>query len=303
MFVDYQSLVVRDYEEKKSSNTISPRLIIATPAELRNECIAVCQTRFAPKDQRILRNFFGDIGSDVETCTRVIRRCDPGKFKPLQKYLKKESQETHFRNIDLLAWLIDFEPRPFEYGRKYDDLLDDKVRTEKKEGKPANNPNPESQPQADRGVKPITGFAAASTNTGTKGSKGIFRRPVIAILTLLGISLAGYFIWSNKKSTFSAGKEMCMYWTGDHYEPVSCSQKMDNTLVIALDSQKLRQFKRITRPDTITLKSIGKVWYVKINGEIEYYTADGFHPVDIRLRLKPITDYMINKYIYGSAAK
>jgi len=46
--------------------------------------------------------------------------------------------------------------------------------------------------------------------------------------------------------------------------------------------------------------AIGYVWYVKLNGTIEFYTAEGYHPVRRELRLLPITLYMINKHIRSS---
>jgi hypothetical protein len=88
-----------------------------------------------------------------------------------------------------------------------------------------------------------------------------------------------------------------MYWAGDHYEQVSCNQKLGDTMVIALDTFKLRHFKKITRPDTITGYSLGRVWYIKMDGRVEFYTADGHHPIQQQRRLKPLSDYIIFKYI------
>lgn len=42
----------------------------------------------------------------------AIRRFDPDKFKPLNNFLKKGTN-TDLKNIELLAWLIDFRPRPY----------------------------------------------------------------------------------------------------------------------------------------------------------------------------------------------
>jgi hypothetical protein len=88
----------------------------------------------------------------------------------------------------------------------------------------------------------------------------------------------------------------CMYWAGDHYQMSSCDIKLGDTGMIAFDEQKAR-LKRINRPDTISYKAIGRVWYVKIDKGIEYYTAGGFHPIEYKKKLKPITVYMIDKYI------
>jgi hypothetical protein len=87
-----------------------------------------------------------------------------------------------------------------------------------------------------------------------------------------------------------------MYWTGDHYQSSSCNIKLGDTALIAFDEQKAL-LKKISRPDTISYKAIGRVWYVKIDSDIEHYTSSGFHPIDTRKKLKPITKYIIDKYI------
>jgi hypothetical protein len=88
-----------------------------------------------------------------------------------------------------------------------------------------------------------------------------------------------------------------MYWTGDHYQSVLCSQKIDKTPVYALDTAKVAQMKMIKRPDTISRKAIGHVYYVKINGKVEFYTAEGYHPVYTSKRLRPLSLYMYTKYV------
>ncbi len=88
-----------------------------------------------------------------------------------------------------------------------------------------------------------------------------------------------------------------MFWDEDHYQPISCKQHGD-TLVVALDSNKLVHFRKITQPDTITTNAIGTIWYVKYRKGYEFYTADGYHPIDPQLRLRPITEYIIRNHIH-----
>ncbi|MCH5718552.1 hypothetical protein [Niabella hibiscisoli] len=123
------------------------------------------------------------------------------------------------------------------------------------------------------------------------------------MLALL-VSATGIIIYQAKNNDgsimpigSSADGKQCMYWTGDHYEAVPCSRKIDDVIVIALDTVKLRRFKKITRPDTITENDIGRVWYTRINKQLEFYTAYDNHPTQPQFRLKPITGYIIDKYI------
>ncbi|HEX3935822.1 MAG TPA: hypothetical protein VHW43_14165 [Puia sp.] len=88
-----------------------------------------------------------------------------------------------------------------------------------------------------------------------------------------------------------------MFWADDHYQPVSCNQKLGDTVIIALDSEKLAHFRKITRPDTITDAAIGHVWYVRYRGAYEFYTTGGYHPLDPNLRLRPITNFIITRHI------
>jgi hypothetical protein len=84
---------------------------------------------------------------------------------------------------------------------------------------------------------------------------------------------------------------------GDSEPQASCNQKQGDAMVLALDTAKLAKFRKITRPDTITARALGRVWYCKINNKVQFFTADGYHPVHVERHLKPLTLYMINKHI------
>ena len=88
-----------------------------------------------------------------------------------------------------------------------------------------------------------------------------------------------------------------MYWIGNEYKRVSCSEKHGDTLIVALDTFRLQHFKKINDPDTITANAIGSVWYIKVNGKMECFTAGGDYPLDPNRKVKPITLYMIKTHI------
>ncbi|KAA8484050.1 hypothetical protein BDE36_3573 [Arcticibacter tournemirensis] len=50
---------------------------------------------------------------DADGYERVIRQFDTERFKPLCNFLKRRTNNTDEINIELLAWLIDFQPRPY----------------------------------------------------------------------------------------------------------------------------------------------------------------------------------------------
>lgn len=89
----------------------------------------------------------------------------------------------------------------------------------------------------------------------------------------------------------------CMYWDGSEYKLVDCNDK--NPLFehkIPVDDVDLKFFKRILRKDTLTYENaIGKTWYSKYNGEVEFFTKDGTDP-DTGRELRRSTQFMVDKY-------
>lgn len=295
MFADYIDSVFQNYHRQKAANALSLRLQHPTPANLKEECLVICNERFHRKDNNVLKTFFGQ-ADDLKACLQAIRKCHIDKFRPLVNFLKQQTNSTEEKNIELLAWLIGFEPRPYDDRNKYvaDNIsvlgpMQQKDTGRNNAGTMLQTPDENKAPN-DAGPLYV------------KRNPWVMRREVVVMLLLLIVIFAtGYWLWTNRNSTMAlTGNEKCMYWNEDHYEPVSCSQKIENTLVIALDSARLNNFKRITTPDTITRKALGHVWYFKMNNKLEFYTADGIHPVYSEKRLKPVTLYIIEKYILHS---
>lgn len=88
-----------------------------------------------------------------------------------------------------------------------------------------------------------------------------------------------------------------MYWTGDSYELIDCNEKVGNSSIIPLDTQKLNHLQKITSPDTLTKDALGKVWYTKIAGEHQFFTDSGAHPLDTQKKLKPLTRYILSNHV------
>lgn len=124
---------------------------------------------------------------------------------------------------------------------------------------------------------------------------------IIGVLFILGSAFGGYQIFKSKQNSSSiqsflkAATSGCMYWNGAEYLQENCDKINDKVNFVVLDSEKLKYFKRITNPDTLTMHSVGKVWYSKYKNEIEFFTMEGKNP-DNGKSLKPVTEYIINKY-------
>jgi hypothetical protein len=322
LFPDYQQLVMRAYERKKVNNTLPHGLMHLTPAKLKDECVKRCTKDVNRRDEKVIRDFCGDL-NEARSCHAIMQRCDTDKFRPLVNYLRKRSESTDEKNIELLAWLIDFAGRPWEMGKTVsgdEDINEDQALNDASQAaedqvkasdslakppatgneKPAGNPIIPENPiiQALIGGskgKESAGVKTAETSNQEKSRAKSTKRLAAAVMLSLVLGTGGMWWWKDKNQTPHSG--YCMYWQEDHYEPIACNQKISNARVIALDTMRLKNLRKITRPDTITYRAIGKVWYSKINDKIEYYTSGGEHPVIFSRQLKPITVYIIDKYI------
>jgi hypothetical protein len=360
MFEAYRDKVFNTYKKKKNEDQLSLKLLRSTPANLRDECLLVLNTRYLKADESTLANFFGQ-KADAEGYSKIIRNFETSKFKPLDNYLKGITSFTDDKNIELLAWLIDFEPRPYKYrdiyskvdtdvtGRSTDSVADISreqqkpgdvdlafehnnipepeadaltsnlsgsnhlVQHQKLPQEEANNliPNPlitqNSNQQGDLPKEQAKNIIHNSFIEDTdqkdkllsqisKWKNANIRRSIFAFLAAGTVCFTTYLLSGNNYSNIDLNNQRCMYWTGDHYQAISCNDKIDDVSIIALDTFKVNHLKRITRPDTLTGYSVRKVWYAKIDGKVEFYTHSGEHPVDHKKRLLPMSRLILSKY-------
>ncbi|MGV3765030.1 MAG: hypothetical protein ACO1NW_02840 [Chitinophagaceae bacterium] len=330
MYEKYIALVLETYRQKKAHSQLSYKLSEPTAAKLKKECISVCPNRSSDSDRKLLGEFF-ECEEDEGAILQKARRFDPDKFRPLLKFLKGDGKSsTDQKNIELLAWLIDFEPRPF---RKFEREEIKKKKNAAETGTPQIPPtsiekdsgnDPGGEPieveTPEPGKEDITNTASENPSQDSpvktpvpeptnvpaqpkRRTKYLIPLAVLAFLLLAGTLVFNKFKNADANSTTLGApgltsNESCMYWAGDHYQQIPCNQKVQGAEVIPLDAEKLQYFKKINCPETIKKSEIEKYWYCKLKtGEVEFYTAEGFHPVDTKRRLKPLTEYMFEKYI------
>jgi hypothetical protein len=143
---------------------------------------------------------------------------------------------------------------------------------------------------------PINNYSGEKIIVTKKGTGFIFRDYKV-ILLILAIVVISILIISGMLSN----DQKWMIWEGDHYVETQFDEGSysEGSLEI-LDGKALVSFRQIL-PDCSTefFKSNGspKIWYGKNRGmEYEFFTSLGYHP-ETRDQLKPITEYMIRKYI------
>ncbi|HCL06015.1 MAG TPA: hypothetical protein DHW64_08655 [Chitinophagaceae bacterium] len=311
---EYIKLVFRTYQLLRSTPEISPALKQPTPASIRKECLTVYKERPDKKDEPVLRSFFGPAEENKSFLTPIDNFPTDG-FRAFSNYLKGRAAKTDDKNVELLAWLIDFPHRPFRFGM--DVILSEREKAilNSDEGFSENLEKDNKEEEDDKAEEikskthaneqeaitittndiPVLALPISLGNDTRSGEKHLpvnrqwltFWVPLVfAILSL------GFYLLYDK------GAE-CMYWTGDHYEKIDCDA--DVKAKDLLNEERWKNFRKITNPDTITAWSIGKLYYLKTNNVIEYFTAGGKHPVYVTRTLKVLSQHMFDTYLRNNS--
>lgn len=284
--IDYTAAVRAKYEVEKVGEFHS-FLENLSPAQIRELCLLKFDDGLNKVDETIFRIYFK--ATETENLRNKIYNYETSKLKSIGSFISKINKTTSIQNLNLIAVLSDYNPRPFNKFSKSDfsenhheahSMVTPKKNTEIK--KTANTAiSVESQKDISLLVNPF-----------------YFSKKRI----LIGIGILLFFIGFgyNSKVIFLPKKE-CMQWQKDHYEKVSC--KNENISFANLDRIKpINEFefplqKIVPTANTIYFKN-GKpmVWYYKKGVFIELYNMPGRHPENGKT-LKEITPYIIDKYL------
>jgi hypothetical protein len=303
MFSEYKVQVLGMYKLKKKEGSLALNLMQPTPARLKRECLIAFE-RIKDEDLKILSDFFGP-RENLTAYVQAIKRIETDKFRPLEGFLKGKVQNPDDKNIELLAWLINFPQRPYKFGAG--GLEKELIPTEIVEVNKVHQPLSKDDQQMISGAgvlittsNEITGPLLPSKawhSPFSKYKKPILITGIVFILGVVGVSIRRTEIGNSLPELLKSGQP-CMYWTGQQYSKIACDQQGPNTTVIGLDQTRLDHFKKISRLDSISESDVGKVWYYKIKrNKVEFYTSGGTHPEFPKKHLKPMTMYMYNKYI------
>ncbi|MGO4876580.1 hypothetical protein ACEN2P_08260 [Pedobacter psychrotolerans] len=142
---DYQDLVLATYRKKCEERKLHLNLLKPTVVKLKKECIKKYDASDEAKD--VFSDFFDK--DKMDDISLILSKADPGDFRPLLNHINGATKRTDEKNSELLAWLIDFQPRPsttyyksFDKDRLSDieeviDVSDDKIQTDTTEGNDA----------------------------------------------------------------------------------------------------------------------------------------------------------------------
>lgn len=278
---DYKLAVKAKYEEAKTAE-FSGFLLKPSAAELKNLCLVLFDKGISKSDQGILDVFFEL--DDKSSKRKQMEYFSVDKLKPVGNFLKGKTETTRAVNLDLIAVLVGFNPRP--YGkfitRSREDLtaevaVNEVLKQEEREEK-----------EDEKGEVIFEKFI----------KKSYSKKIAFAVILLLVFGASGYGV----KNIFFPNKN-CMMWVGNHYEAVEYDKVKDTAEVYTFNQSLLDNFKKITVCDTTTFFKKGdsnnpSVWYGKSPDKkgYEYFNQPGLHP-ETGKTLKPISKYIIRKYI------
>jgi hypothetical protein len=116
----------------------------------------------------------------------------------------------------------------------------------------------------------------------------LFSMVIIAIF--LGLIFSGLI-------TEDLSGKQCMRWKEDRYVAVMCDASLEEGIEkVAIDTFLLNHFRMITQTDTITRRSIGKLWYLKHQKHFDYFTISGKHPI-YRRKLSKLSEVIYRNEI------
>jgi hypothetical protein len=303
-FAAYKTAVVSAYLQKRAEPQ-EEWLIKATRGRIRQLCLKLIENGLEKRDEKMLREYL-EMEFSEHDFLAAIKKTDADDFQGLFQFLNKTEINPAEINVEVLAWLIGFPARPFSQYIKEPQNDPGLIKQEEAEVMPiyqgdTKDPDTTGQGQQTTALKKedvanLTIRENITSGPAPEGKgkeeppisqgKNIDRRWFIGIAVLL---VGGLFIW-----LFLPKDYKCMYWNNDHYVATACDVPRLDTPLVRLDPAKLRGFRRIHQVDTLTHYSAGKLWYVRVGGIIEVYSADGKHPLYPDKELKILTDYAIN---------
>ena len=283
-FIDYKKAIKEQYKVAREQE-VSGILADPSPAQMRNLCLIIYDSRLTRADEQIFRLFFE--AKETEELKKVIIHCNIDRFKPIISFLKGTKDSNDKIRIEMAAIIVNYPHRPYGIHSKSEgccvvgmDLdkptnLGVKVQTT---GLQDNHPE-------------IPQFGLVKSRATNKWVAVV----LIAIAAISGFALS--------KTVFK--EKECMQWQNDHYEIVDCettAQSFSSVNEIVPLKEELVDFKKVDVHDTTTFFVNGKprYWYGKVNGKPEFFNSvgNGMHP-ETGKALKPVSAYIIKKYVTG----
>ncbi len=275
-FESFMAAVKQQYEVSKNGR-YSGFLLNPSPAQLRNLCLLLLENNLSKIDEAIFRGFFQVPEGAV--LRKAVENFDVEKFRAVGNFLKGRSEKTNAVSLNLISVLVDYQPRPLNKYLKADVYSQTDVSKEKEDF---------------QGIETFwDGLDEFKDDTVKSISIRLLSRiGIVAVLFLALVYIINHAFFPEKQ---------CMQWQKDHYEKVDCNVVNQGMAaineVVPIDEREINLKKIEVNKETLFFKN-GKplVWYSKIKGKLQYFNSYGINP-ETGKPLKPITNYMIKKYV------
>lgn len=266
----YKKAIKAQYEIEKNRK-YSSFLINPSRAKLRQ----LCEERLnESNDKEDKLSFSLVFGFEYELGNRNKLKSFTDKFRPIETFLKGETDLSDIETINIAALLVDFKPRPFRLFTSK--AFENNYLKEEK--------NEKEVSQSFEGIEIVK-------------PKNTFKKKLgIGLIGLIGITSIGY----TAKDIIML-QPQCMQWQNNHYKVVDCNSDKKSFLkqydIIPYDEDQCKLIK-VEVSDTTTFFKNGKslYWYCKINGKPEFFNTHGEHP-ETGKALKQVSEYIVNKYV------
>jgi hypothetical protein len=272
----YLKEIKAKYEQEKTGEYAS-LLAKPTPASLKNLCNIIDDSNISLADKEILNKFY------------TVKKFDIDKFRPICNFYKGITVEPHPSVVDVLALLVNFQPRPLGKYLKSEANSNENELQKINVSKVISEVEIEKKEELQSEVENKTAYLE---------KKKISKKAVVGVVVFMAILTILFFSFQRKN---------CMQWSNDHYEEVSCDEVTNQSIGLLGNYSKIKKadqnlmegFKKIKVCDTTRYfnpDGTPRVWYCKSELGIECFTMPGLHP-ETEQTLKKITPYIIDKYL------
>lgn len=273
---EYKKAIRMKFEDEKTKE-YSSFLISPSRAKLRKLCLERMKNNNNPDD---LNSFNLFLGFEFSLSNQNKLKAQNDKFRPIEDFFKGKSDLTEVETVNIAAILVNFNLRPF---RKFSRVAIN------------NQKDHEEEVQNNIGLQSLKSEELQPQTENYKPVNSTFKKR-IAIASFILLSAFGV------KQTIFKDKD-CMQWQENHFERLECdceikSLKSSNPIIAYNENDS--ELRKITPCDTTKFFIYGKarIWYHKVSSEeIECFDRSGNHPILTDKTLKPITPYMVNKYL------
>jgi hypothetical protein len=318
---DYKKAIKAKYEIEKENDILSS----PSQANLRDFCWEIFVKTTSKDDLSIFSSFFG-FEFDLTKRNQFKEHTD--RFRPIGTFYKGKTDLSHRDAINLAAILVDFQPRPFKQFKEKGAIWYKKpsggtripepfaVINEKDEEDEDGHESEEieefeyvndddknanwglTQKNAEE-TKTIHLFVSFRKKVCRKFTKRVWWTMFVIALVFACGFLISHFVFPEKQ---------CMQWDKDHYEIVDCDLEVNGlftpNVIEPLDKNRIN-LQKIKVCDTTTFFKNGQaiVFYAKNGGSVEWFNQMGQNPENKEQYLRPVTNYIIEKYLGNKPCK